>query len=158
MVTPAEPRVRTRAIRGATTVDRDDPALIADAVREMLGAIVAENVLATENVVSAMFTMTPDLRSVFPASAARAMGWSDVPMMCASEIDVAGAQPRCIRVMLHVERAVTAPPVRHVYLREAVALRPDLCRGAQEHAVEQCDVQESEMQESEMLAAVAGAV
>lgn len=119
-----------RAIRGATTVTRDDPALVAEAVREMLGAIVAENGIETDEIVSAWFTTTPDLRSVFPAAPARAMGWTEIPMMCASEIDVAGAQPRCIRVMLHVERAVDAAPARHVYLREAVALRPDLCRAA----------------------------
>lgn len=130
MVTRSEHAVRLRAVRGATTVACDDPALIGDAVRELLGAIVAENGLETEAIVSAMFTATPDLRSVFPASAARTMGWNDVPMMCASEIDVAGAQPRCIRVMLHVEREVGAAPITHVYLREAVALRPDLCRGA----------------------------
>jgi len=132
MVTRTEQRVRMRAIRGATTVACDDPALIADAVREMLGAIVRENGIDTDEIVSAWFTTTPDLRSVFPAAPARAMGWTEIPMMCASEIDVAGAQPRCIRVMLHVERAVGAAPVRHVYLREAVALRPDLCRGGVE--------------------------
>jgi len=137
MVTRTEQRVRMRAIRGATTVARDDPALIADAVREMLGAIVRENGIDTDEIVSAWFTTTPDLRSVFPAAPARAMGWTEIPMMCASEIDVAGAQPRCIRVMLHVERAVGAAPVRHVYLREAAALRPDLCRGATESAPEE---------------------
>ena len=129
MVTSTEQRVRMRAIRGATTVACDDPGLVADAVCEMLTAIMSENGIETDEIVSAWFTTTPDLRSVFPAAAARSMGWTDIPMMCASEIDVAGAQPRCIRVMLHVERAVGAAPVRHVYLREAVALRPDLCRG-----------------------------
>lgn len=130
MVTRREDGVRMRAIRGATTVAGDDPVLIADAVREMLGAIIHQNAIDTDEIVSAWFTTTPDLRSVFPAAPARAMGWTEIPMMCASEIDVAGAQPRCIRVMLHVERAVCAAPVRHVYLREATALRPDLCRGA----------------------------
>lgn len=130
MVTRNECAVRVRAVRGATTVAYDDSTLIGDAVRELLSAIVATNGIETEDIVSAMFTTTPDLRSVFPAKAARTLGWVDVPMMCASEIDVEGAQPRCIRVMLHVERAVGAAPVRHVYLREAVALRPDLCRDA----------------------------
>jgi len=122
--------VRTRAIRGATTVERDDPALIGEAVQELLATILVENAIALDAIVSAMFTATPDLRSVFPASGARQMGWTDIPMMCATEIDVEGAQPRCLRVMLHVERALDAPPVTHVYLREAVALRPDLCRSA----------------------------
>lgn len=126
--------VRVRAVRGATTVACDDPALIGDAVRELLQVIVVENGIETEDIVSAMFTTTPDLTSVFPASAARTIGWVDVPMMCASEIDVAGAQPRCIRVMLHVERLVGAAPVQHVYLREAVALRPDLCRAERQSA------------------------
>lgn len=122
--------VRVRAIRGATTVDYDDSAHIAGAVCEMLGAILAANGVTTEAIVSAMFTATPDLCSAFPATAARSMGWSAIPMMCASEIDVAGAQPRCIRVMLHVERPLGAPPVTHVYLRDAAALRPDLVRDA----------------------------
>lgn len=130
MVTRDDSPVRVRAIRGATTVDHDDAALIGDAVRELLETIVEENGFHVDDVVSAMFTLTPDLRSVFPAAAARAMGWADVPMLCASEIDVAGAQPRCIRVMLHVERTIGAAPITHVYLREAVALRPDLFRGA----------------------------
>lgn len=137
MVTRCEQGVRMRAIRGATTVARDDPALIADAVREMLAAIVRENGIDTDEIVSAWFTTTPDLRSVFPAAPARAMGWTEIPMMCASEIDVAGAQPRCIRVMLHVERATGAAPVRHVYLREAVALRPDLCRATADPSAEE---------------------
>lgn len=128
MVTHVGDAFRTCAIRGATTVERDDPALIGNAVRELLASIVAENGIEIDAIVSAMFTATPDLRSVFPASAARRMGWTEVPMMCASEIDVDGAQPRCLRVLLHVERARGAPPVTHVYLREAVALRPDLCR------------------------------
>jgi chorismate mutase len=153
MVTRVEGAVRVRAIRGATTVACDDPALIADAVREMLRTIVAENDVVTDDIVSAMFTLTPDLHSVFPAAAARSMGWHDVPMMCASEIDVAGAQPRCIRVMLHVERAPTARPVTHVYLREAVALRPDLCRDARSR-----EAREDETQERETLAVVGAAL
>jgi chorismate mutase len=115
-----------RAIRGATTVVRDDPDAMREAVRELLGALRAENQLARDEVVSAVFTVTPDLQCAFPAAMAREMGWGAVPLLCASEIAVAGGLPRCLRVLLHVERCWGAPGVRHVYLGAAAALRPDL--------------------------------
>lgn len=121
-----------RAIRGATTVDRDDPIAVRAAVRELLETIQSENHLRGEEVISALFTLTPDLQSAFPASTARAMGWTTVPLLCASEIAVPGSLPRCLRVLLHVERCKAAAPVRHVYLREAVVLRPDLSGQAPE--------------------------
>ncbi len=116
-----------RAIRGATTVERDDPAALGTAVRELLVAIQSENQLEGDEVISALFTLTPDLQCAFPATMARSMGWGAVPLLCASEIAVPGSLPRCLRVLVHVERWGAAAPVRHVYLREAVVLRPDLC-------------------------------
>ena len=116
-----------RAVRGATTVATDDRGAITDAVRELVTALEQANDFGRADVVSAIFTVTPDLSSAFPAEAARAAGWSEVPLLCSSEIAVPGALPRCVRVLLHVERHWPVAP-RHVYLRDAAALRPDLTR------------------------------
>ena len=131
MVTEHQATATTlRAVRGATTVEYDDPSLICDAIRELLGALGSLNDIGAEDVVSAIFTATPDLHSAFPAAAARELGWCDVPMLCAAEIDVPGAQPRCLRVLLHVERTSTQPRLLPVYLRAAASLRPDLATPA----------------------------
>lgn len=114
-----------RAVRGATTVRADEPSSVLDAVEEMLTALLRENGLTASDIVSAFFTATADLRSVFPAEAARRMGWHDVPLMCAAELPVAGALARCIRVMLHVAVEPGAT-LRAVYLHDARVLRPDL--------------------------------
>jgi chorismate mutase len=135
-----------RAIRGATTVERDEPAALRDAVRGLLAAMRSENHLEDGEVISALFTLTPDLRSAFPATMAREFGWDEVPLLCASEIAVPGGLPRCLRVLLHVERCWGAAPARHVYLGAAAALRPDLAAGARSRGthgaggVPQCDV------------------
>ena len=118
-------RRRLHAIRGATTVDRDDAALILAATRELLGEIVARNGLAIEDIVSAVFTLTPDLHTQFPAIAAREIGWTDVALLCTMEIPVPGALERTIRVMLHVEFAEPRASVSHVYLGATATLRPD---------------------------------
>ena len=114
-----------RALRGATTVAADDPALIDEAVGELLSRLADANALSPDDIVSAILTATPDLTSAFPAAAARRLGWDHVPLLCAAEIAVPGSLPRCIRVLLHValdpERAPQA-----VYLRDAATLRPDL--------------------------------
>ncbi len=114
-----------RAIKGATTVSVDSAREICIATAELLHAMLSENALRVEHVVSLMLTATPDLRSEFPARGARDAGWGEVPMLCAQEIDVPGALPRCIRVLAHVE-LTAGHPVRHVYLRDARGLRPDL--------------------------------
>lgn len=114
------------AVRGATTVERDDPALIAGAVHELLAAIETLNALTPDRVVSALFTMTADLRSEFPARAARDHGWNDVAMLSTVEIPVPGSLERCIRALVHVEFPVPRDHVHHVYLRAARALRTDL--------------------------------
>jgi len=84
--------------------------------------------------VSAFFTMTPDLRSEFPARAARDLGWDDVPMLCTTEVDVRGALPRCIRALVHASSDRPRGDVRHVYLRGAHVLRPDLADGGRQPA------------------------
>jgi chorismate mutase len=120
---PHEPHLG--AIRGATTVDDDEPALVRAATIELLRRIVDLNHLTSTDVISAIFTVTPDIRSVFPAHAARELGWHDVAMLCTMEIPVPGATPRCIRVLLHVATSTRRERLRHVYLRGAQGLRPD---------------------------------
>ena len=116
-----------RGIRGATTVAADKPELILQATREMLEAILKENEgMKPDDVGSALFTVTDDLASTFPAQAARQMGWSLVPMMCAREIPVPGSLRKVIRVLVHWNTDVPQNEITHVYLREAVKLRPDL--------------------------------
>jgi chorismate mutase len=116
-----------RAIRGAITVEKNDAESILKATRLLLDAIMNKNPeLNKDDLASAIFTLTPDLNAVFPAQAAREMGWNQVPMMCAQEIPVPGALGHCIRVMLHWNTNLSASEVCHVYLGEAVRLRPDL--------------------------------
>jgi chorismate mutase len=126
-VTSPPPRHRSvRAVRGATTVAADDPTLIREAVTELLEAILNDNDIVPADVISAVFTATPDLISEFPAHAARLFGWTDIPLLCAQELPVHGALPRCIRVMLHAESRRQRSEIRHVYLRDAILLRADL--------------------------------
>ena len=119
-----------RAIRGATTVDSDTPELIRRATRELLETIVARNDFTSADVISAIFTVTDDLRSEFPAHAARELGWLDVPLLCTMEIPVPGSLARCIRVLLHIESSKARTEIRHVYLHDARTLRPDLAGDA----------------------------
>ena len=117
----------TRGIRGATTVAADEPELILQATRELLESILEENEgMRPEDVGSAVFTVTDDLASTFPAQAAREMGWGLVPMLCAREIPVPNSLPRVIRVLVHWNTEVPQSEISHVYLHEAVKLRPDL--------------------------------
>jgi len=126
-VTSPPPRTRSvRAVRGATTVAADDPTLIREAVTELLETILNDNDIVPADVISAVFTATPDLVSEFPAHAARLFGWTDIPLLCAQELPVHGALPRCIRVMLHAETRRQRSEIRHVYLRDAILLRADL--------------------------------
>lgn len=116
-----------RGIRGATTVAADQPDLILQATRELLEEILEENEnMHPEDVASAIFTVTEDLVSTFPAQAARDMGWSLVPMLCAREIPVPGSLPRVIRVLVHWNTEMAQNEITHVYLHDAVKLRPDL--------------------------------
>ncbi len=117
----------TRGIRGATTVMKDHPEAITSATLELLQVILEVNPeLETEELASVLFTVTDDLSSTYPAIAARKLGWSQVPLLCAREIPVPGSLPRCIRVLLHWNTGLSQARINHVYLRDAVTLRPDL--------------------------------
>ena len=116
-----------RGIRGATVATEDKPEAILIATRELLENIQISNpTLAPEEISSALFTLTPDLTAIYPAKAARQLGWVDTPLICAQEIPVPGSLPRCIRVLLHWNTDLPQSAIRHVYLGEAAKLRPDL--------------------------------
>lgn len=117
---------RVRGIRGAITVDEDTAEAIDAGVRELLEAMVAENRFQPGDVAGVWFTATPDLTAAFPAAAARSYGWGRIPLLCAVEMGVPGSPPRCIRVLVLVNTTLSQDEVRHVYLRGARALRPDL--------------------------------
>ncbi len=116
-----------RGIRGATVVEHDQPEEVLAATRDLLSAILKANPsLNPADLASAIFTVTADLCSAYPAQAARQLGWDDVPLMCGLEIPVPGSLPRCIRVLLHWNTDLPQAAVRHVYQGEAASLRPDL--------------------------------
>jgi chorismate mutase len=121
--------VKLRALRGAITVETNDTAAILEAAEALISAMVDRNELDHDDIVSCLFTCTPDLNAEFPAVAARRFGLSDVPLMCAQEMDVPNQLPRVIRVMMHCY-AAPERKAEHVYLRDAVKLRRDLA-GAQ---------------------------
>lgn len=121
--------MKLRALRGAITVSENDSDAILSATEELVRELMERNGLAPDQLVSCIFTCTEDLNAEFPAVAARNLGLSAVPLLCAREISVPGALPRVIRLMLHCY-ADPASEARHVYLREAVVLRRDL-EGAQ---------------------------
>lgn len=114
-----------RGVRGATTVEHDEREEILQATRELLALLIYLNEIEKEDVASAIFTTTPDLTSAFPATAARQLGWLDVPLMCAHEIEVPGSLNMCIRVLLHWNTAKSQESIKHVYLKDAQSLRPD---------------------------------
>ncbi len=117
-----------RAVRGATHLSADDADEMREAVVELVSAMLERNGLSTDDLISVLFTATPDLVSAFPAAAARALDIGGVPLMCAQEIDVTGAMQRVVRVMAHVESELPRADVTHVYLRGAEALRTDLAQ------------------------------
>lgn len=121
--------MKLRALRGATTVDANEPEAILSATEELVREVMERNELEPDQMVSCIFTCTNDLDAEFPAVAARNLGLSSVPLLCAREIDVPGSLPRVIRLLLHCYSDPERPP-RHVYLREAESLRRDL-QGAQ---------------------------
>lgn len=116
-----------RGIRGAISVEANERGEILDATHELLTTILERNgITEFDEVVSAVFTTTRDLTACFPAEAAREIGMSQVPLLCASEIAVEGGMPRCIRILLHVNTGKKQAEMVHVYLREAANLRPDV--------------------------------
>lgn len=117
---------RLKGLRGATSVDADTKENIVEATAELLHEMLTRNELTKDDLVTIIFTATPDLTSEFPAAAAREIGISDIPLLCARELDVQGAIPRVIRVLMHVETHKDRSSLRHVYLRDAKPLRTDL--------------------------------
>jgi chorismate mutase len=117
-----------RAIRGATQVEADDRERILEATRELVTEVMERNGLSTDDVISVVFTATPDLTAEFPALAARKLGFDDVPLLCATEIDVPHALPRVIRLLAHIETVRPRSELQHVYLRGAVRLRLDIAQ------------------------------
>ncbi|MBI3688265.1 MAG: chorismate mutase [Actinobacteria bacterium] len=117
-----------RAIRGAIQVDANDRELILDATTQMVRAMLERNQLVADDLISIIFTATPDLTAEFPAYAARQLGLVDVPLLCASEIAVPGAMPRVLRLLAHAETGLSRSALRHAYLGGAAALRSDLPR------------------------------
>jgi chorismate mutase len=117
---------RMRALRGAITVGGNEPDEIVGATGELLEAMIERNGVGGDDLVSMIFTATPDLDAEFPAIAARRLGLAHVPLLCSVELDVRGAMPRCIRVLMHLYTERAAGDLQHVYLRDARELRADL--------------------------------
>jgi chorismate mutase len=125
-VPPVPGASTVRALRGATTVDHDTSAQVTERTQELLTELLGRNDLSLDDVISAIFTVTADVRSMFPATAARGIGFGAIPLLCAQEIPVPGSMPRCVRVLLHVQTDHTRDELRHVYLHGAQILRDDL--------------------------------
>lgn len=115
-----------RGIRGATTVEMNDQICIKEAVRELLSALKTANDLNLEDIGAVIFSSTSDLNSAFPAAGARALGWSDVPLFGTAEIDNPDGVARCIRILILYNTEKNQQAVQHIYLRNAVSLRPDI--------------------------------
>ena len=116
-----------RGIRGATVATENSPEAIISASRELLETIVTRNpTIVIEDIASIIFTVTNDLTSAYPAKAARDLGWISIPLMCAVEIPVPDSLSKCIRVLLHWNTDLPQTSIRHIYLKEAAVLRPDL--------------------------------
>lgn len=116
-----------RGVRGATTISSDTSQEVISATKELINAILLANQdLNTSDIASVLFTVTEDIASAFPALSARQMGWDNVPMMCSREIPVPGSLPLCIRVLIHWNTDHSQKEIHHVYLNQAVKLRPDL--------------------------------
>lgn len=115
-----------RALRGATTIDKDTKEQITERVQALVSAMLERNGVSHDDLISILFTVTEDIRSMFPAAAARGLGLGDVPLMCAQEIPVSGSVPLCIRVMLHTESDLPRSALHHIYMEGARGLRDDL--------------------------------
>lgn len=119
--------MKVRGLRGATTAAENTASAIYEATRELMVAMVEQNGLNLDDVASVLLTMTSDLNAAFPAKAVRSLqGWQWVPLMCASELDIQGGLPQCIRVLIHWNTEKAQKELHHVYLGKAVQLRPDL--------------------------------
>ena len=119
-----------RAFRGATQLSADSKAEMREAVVELLREILSANSISNDDLISILFTATPDLQSDFPAAGVRELGLVDVPLICAQELDVKGSLPRTIRLLVHANSSLSRSQVTHIYLRGASDLRPDLAKKA----------------------------
>lgn len=117
-----------RGVRGATTVQSNSRDEILQATRQMLALMIRRNGIESTDIASAIFTVTRDLDAEFPALAARQFGWLEVPLLCGYEIHVPGSLPMCVRVLLHWNTSKTQHEIQHVYIHDAVRLRPDLSK------------------------------
>jgi chorismate mutase len=115
-----------RGVRGATTAEANTGEAILEATRQMLAILIRQNGIEPDEVASAIFTTTPDLDAEFPALAARQLGWLNVALMCAHELDVPGSLRRCIRVLIHWNTDTPTDEIVHVYIKDAAGLRPDM--------------------------------
>lgn len=115
-----------RALRGATTIDEDTKDQVTSRTQALVTAMLEVNEVSKEDLISVVFTATDDVHSMFPATAAREVGLGDVPLLCARELDIQGATPRCIRVLMHVMTDKARSELHHVYLEGAKGLRDDL--------------------------------
>jgi chorismate mutase len=117
-----------RGVRGATTVEANTKEAILKATRQLLALMIRRNQIDSNDVASAVFTVTKDVNAEFPALAARQMGWLDVPLLCGYEVEVPGSLGMCVRIMLLWNTSKSQKEIHHVYIHEAVALRPDLSK------------------------------
>ena len=117
-----------RGVRGATTADENSKDAILTATRQLLALMIRINGIEPDHVASAVFSLTRDLDAEFPALAARQLGWLDVPLLCTYEVDVPGSLRRCVRVLIHWNTDKAQNEIRHIYVKDAERLRPDLCK------------------------------
>ena len=115
-----------RGVRGATTADSNSRDDMLEATTQLLALMIRKNAIASTDVASVIFTTTADLDAVFPAMAARQLGWLDVPLLCTHEINVPGSLKQCIRILIHWNTKKSQSEIDHIYVKDAVALRPDL--------------------------------
>ncbi len=117
-----------RGVRGATTVTENSRDAILRATRQMLALMIRRNQIKSTDIASAIFTVTRDVNAEFPALAARQLGWIEVPLLCGYEIEVPGSLPLCIRVLVHWNTDLPQSDIQHIYIHDAVRLRPDLSK------------------------------
>jgi len=125
-----------RAFRGATQLSADTKVEMREAVVELLQEVLTANSISNDDLISILFTATPDLQSDFPAAGVRELGLVDLPLICAQELDVKGSLPRTIRLLIHANSSLTRSEVTHRYLRGAVVLRPDLAAKADKSGID----------------------
>src|SRR5688572_13478403 len=120
--------MKCRGVRGATTIAANTREDILTATRQLLALMIRSNGIESQDVASALFSTTPDVDAEFPALAARQLGWLDVPLLCGHEMAIPGSLARCIRVLVHWNTDKTQAEIQHTYIRDAIKLRPDLCK------------------------------